>query len=121
MPEKKVIKLTPKQKKFCDKYIETWNATESAMQTYNCKSRNVARNIWPDNLAKPSIQGYLADKWDKAWLVIEQIMDDLENDKRIRLDSAKFIYEQTYWKAKQKVENEHYWKDWWPLEVKRQD
>jgi len=102
---KKEIKLTRKQKAFCDKYIETGNATESAMQTYNCKNRNVARNVWPDNLAKPSIKHYLQDKWDLAWEIIEKLMTKSKKED-IKLNSAKFIYEQAYWKAIQKNINE---------------
>lgn len=44
--------LTLKQSKFIDIYIQTGNATEAAMQAYNCKDRMVARNVGSENLAK---------------------------------------------------------------------
>ena len=45
-------KLTLKQRRWIKKYIETGNATEAAMQVYNCKNRNVAESIGSENLGK---------------------------------------------------------------------
>lgn len=53
-------KLTPKQKAFADYYIECGNATEAAKQAgYNPKS---ARQIGTENLSKPSISAYIAER-----------------------------------------------------------
>jgi phage terminase small subunit len=47
-------KLTPKQKLFCDYYIETGNATEAALKAgYSSKT---ARSIGAENLTKPYIK-----------------------------------------------------------------
>lgn len=44
--------LTLKQRKWIKKYIETGNATEAAMQVYDCKDRDSARALGSENLAK---------------------------------------------------------------------
>lgn len=49
---KVTAKLTPKQRKFYKVYAETLNATEAAMQSYDCKDRNVAKALGAENLAK---------------------------------------------------------------------
>lgn len=102
-------KLTPKQKKFADKYIELWNATEAAAQTYNVKDRAVAGAIAGENLQKPIIKGYIEAEWDEAKSVIQEIMRDKEAWPKTRLDASKFIYEQVNGKAVQKVEAKVEW------------
>lgn len=50
-------KLTPKQKAFCDYYLETGNQTEAAIKAgYSKKS---ARVIGQENMLKPAIKEYL--------------------------------------------------------------
>jgi len=49
---KDLPKLTVKQRKWLDVYIETGNATEAAMQAYNCKDRNSAKSIGFELLTK---------------------------------------------------------------------
>lgn len=52
--------LTPKQKAFADYYIECGNATEAAKRAgYSDKT---ARQIATENLTKPSICEYIADR-----------------------------------------------------------
>lgn len=54
------MKLTPKQKAFADEYLICGNATEAAKKAgYNPKS---ARQIATENLAKPSISAYIAER-----------------------------------------------------------
>lgn len=48
-------KLTIKQRRWIKAYIKTGNATEAAMQVYDCKDRNSASVIGTENLAKLSI------------------------------------------------------------------
>lgn len=53
-------KLTPKQKAFADEYLKCGNATEAARNAgYNRKS---ARQIATENLSKPSISAYIAER-----------------------------------------------------------
>lgn len=54
------MKLTEKQKRFCDYYIETGNATEAAIRAgYSAKT---ARFIGAENLTKPNIKNYIDNK-----------------------------------------------------------
>ena len=54
------MNLTPKQKKFCEYYIQSGNATDAARKAgYSKKS---AEAIGLENLGKPGIQGYIAQR-----------------------------------------------------------
>lgn len=54
------MKLTEKQKRFADYYIETGNATESARRAgYSAKT---ARAIGQENLTKPDIRTYIDER-----------------------------------------------------------
>lgn len=52
--------LTPKQKAFAEAYIETGNATEAARRAGY--SEKTARYIGAENLTKPVISKYIADR-----------------------------------------------------------
>lgn len=52
-------KLTPKQKAFCDYYIETGNATEAYKKAYKCNNDTTARTNANKNLQKPTIKAYI--------------------------------------------------------------
>lgn len=54
------MKLTERQKKFCDYYIETGNATESAIKAGY--SEKTAAVIGTENLIKPNIKTYINEK-----------------------------------------------------------
>ena len=62
------MKLTEKQKRFCDYYIETGNATEAAIKAGY--SQRTARFIGAENLTKPNIKLY-----------IEQRLKELEDER----------------------------------------
>lgn len=51
------MKLTEKQKRFADYYIETGNATEAAIRSGY--SRRTAKEMGYENLTKPHIKGYI--------------------------------------------------------------
>jgi len=97
-------KITKKQLKFCKEYIETDNATEAAARVYKVKNRHTARVMWSENLAKPVIKAYLDAFGDEAGETIVDIMRKSKRD-NIKLDSAKYVYDQVHWKATQKTEN----------------
>ena len=52
--QKKRPPKTPKERSFAREYIKTGNATEAASRAYDTKSRDVARNIGSQNVAKLS-------------------------------------------------------------------
>jgi len=52
--------MTPKQQKFCDEYIKTGNATQSAINAgYSPKT---AKSIGAENLTKPDLKKYIDSK-----------------------------------------------------------
>lgn len=55
-------KLTDKQKKFADLKLETGNATQSALKTYDTEDYDTAKSIGHENLTKPHIIAYLESK-----------------------------------------------------------
>lgn len=65
------MKLTTKQQRFADYYIQTGNATESAIKAGY--SKKTARSIGQENLTKPDIKKYI-DKVNKK-LEDERIAD----------------------------------------------
>ena len=57
MPESNEIKLTPKQKLFCEAYLRTLNGTQSALEAGYSKAS--ASTIASENLKKPNINKYI--------------------------------------------------------------
>lgn len=51
--------LTYKQKKFCEAYIVSHNATESAIKAGY--SRKTAKSVGCENLTKPDVKAYIAE------------------------------------------------------------
>ena len=99
---KKEYKLTRKEQLRADDYLESNNATQSALKTYNTTSTNTAGNIGSTNLSKPKIKHYLADKSEQAGSNIEQIANDRKVKVDTRLKANVFIYEQVHGKAEGK-------------------
>ncbi|PFG85344.1 terminase small subunit [Lactococcus lactis] len=52
--------MTPKQQKFCDEYIKTGNATQSAVSAGY--SQKTAYSIGTENLKKPELKNYIDSK-----------------------------------------------------------
>ncbi len=57
------MKLTERQKAFCDYYIETLNATEAARRAGY--SEKTAKEIGCENLTKPNIQAYIQERMEQ--------------------------------------------------------
>jgi len=57
------VKLTERQKAFCDYYIETLNATEAARRAGY--SEKTAKEIGCENLTKPNIQAYIQERMEQ--------------------------------------------------------
>lgn len=55
--------MTPKQKAFADYYIQTGNATEAAKKAGY--SEDTARQIGAENLSKPAISEYIAERMEE--------------------------------------------------------
>lgn len=73
------MKLTVKQQRFADYYIETGNATESAVRAGY--SKKTARVIGQENLTKPAIKNYIDERMselaDKRVAKQEEILETL--------------------------------------------
>ncbi len=91
-------RLTLKQLKFVQLYIETGNATKAAMEAYRCKNENVAKSVGSENLTKPDI-AFEIDKYrKKGGLSIQKAINAIndgydaekkgEPDYNVRLRSA---------------------------------
>lgn len=93
--------ITKKQKEFADEYLQTGNATQSALKVYDTDSLDVAKSIGSENLTKPNVEKYLQEKSLKAAEVINEIMIHGEND-NVRLNAAKDVLDRAGFKATEK-------------------
>lgn len=73
------MKLTPKQQAFADYYLETGNATESAIKAGY--SKKTAKEIGCENLTKPNIKNYIDERMkamnDKRIAKAEEVLEYL--------------------------------------------
>ncbi len=91
-------RLTLKQLKFIQIYIETGNATKAAMTAYRCKNENTAKSLGSENLTKPDIACEIEKYRKEGGLSIQKainaINDGYEAEKKgspdhnVRLRSA---------------------------------
>ena len=56
------MKLTEKQKAFCDYYIESLNATESYKRAYNCKKQATAETNSSRLLSNAKVKSYVDER-----------------------------------------------------------
>lgn len=75
--------LTLKQRKWLDVYLQTGNATEAAMQVYDCKDRNSASVIGTENLAKLSYLDFLEEAGLTDKLLLDKLKEGLESKRFI--------------------------------------
>ena len=105
MKQNKVLpKLTRKQEAFVKGLVNNpqASATEIANQTYNVKSRLVAKSIATENMSKPAILQHLVANSERAEQVI---VDLLKADKdEVKLAASKDILDRVHGKATQKIE-----------------
>ena len=94
MPQTDGIKLSPKQKLFCEEYAKTKNATRSAINAGY--SEKTAKEMGYENLTKPHIQEYLNELYAEALgnapegtiATLEEIMEFHTNVMRNKLEDA---------------------------------
>lgn len=75
--------LTLKQAKWLKIYLETGNATEAAMQSYDCKDRDSAKTIGWENLTKLDYSDFLEEAGITDKLLQEKILEGLDSTKPI--------------------------------------
>lgn len=95
--EKLRNKLTFKQRKFVEVYIQTGNATESAMQAYDIKDRNSAAVIGFENLRKLNIAEFLEESGVTDKRLADKINEGLDAKKRVRdYETGEISYDPDY-------------------------
>ena len=91
------MKVTEKQKRFADYYIETGNATESARRAgYKGKNLN---NVASENLAKVGVKSYIDEKLkilqDERTASAKEVLEFLTKSMRGELDEEIVVVEGT--------------------------
>ena len=91
-------RLTLKQLKFIQRYLETKNATQAAMEVYRCKNLRVAAVLGSENLTKPDIACEIDKYRKKGGLSIQKAINAINDaydaekkggpDHNVRLRSA---------------------------------
>ena len=91
------MKLTEKQKRFADYYIETGNITEAAVKAGY--SKKTARVIGQENLLKPAIKGYIDEKLeamqDERTASAKEVLEFLTNSMRGEIKEEVVVVEGT--------------------------
>ena len=91
------MKLTEKQKRFADYYIETGNITEAAVKAGY--SKKTARVIGQENLQKPAIKSYIDEKLetmqDERTASAKEVLEFLTKSMRGELDEEVVVIEGT--------------------------
>lgn len=112
---KPTYKLTRKQKAFADELINNpkISATQAALKHYGKSDKPIsydtARNISSENLAKPSVISYLAQKNDLVEEVLINTLTDWGREQNTRkreiaVDVGKYVHDKIHGKATQRVE-----------------
>ena len=73
----KWYRLTPKQKLFCDYFLQSLNGVQSAFKVYKAKNYNSAAVIASENLIKPNITAYLTIQFAKFEITPDETMAHL--------------------------------------------
>ena len=91
------MKLTEKQKRFADYYIETGNITEAAVKAGY--SKKTARVIGQENLLKPAIKGYIDEKLeamqDERTASAKEVLEFLTKSMRGKIKEEVVVVEGT--------------------------
>ncbi len=75
--------LTLKQRKWLKLYLENGNATESAMQVYDCQDRDSAGQIGYENLRKLDYEDFLEEAGITDKLLQNKIMEGLDANRTV--------------------------------------
>jgi len=75
--------LTLKQRKWLKLYLELGNATEAAMQVYDCKDRNSAAQIGYENLRKLDYEDFMEEAGITDHLLQQKIIEGLDANRTI--------------------------------------
>jgi phage terminase small subunit len=95
----KTRKITPKQEKFVEEYVQSGNGVQSALIAYDTDKYNVAKTIACENMTKPYVVQAIDEKKrdlmqefkDNAYRMYAVLIDVLENtnNQKLKVDIAK--------------------------------
>lgn len=77
------MELTLKQRKWLKLYLGLGNATEAAMQSYDCKDRESAAQIGYENLRKLDYTGFLEEGGITDNLMLKKIAEGLDANRTV--------------------------------------
>lgn len=94
-------RLTQKEKKFADTFIDTGNGTKSALVAYDTEDENTAAVIASRTLSKDKVQNYIHSKAEKAAEIVFTIAQHGDSD-GVRLAASKDILDRAGFKPTEK-------------------
>lgn len=77
------MKLTLKQRRWLKLYLELGNATEAAMQSYDCKDRESAAQIGYENLRKLDYTDFLEEAGITDNLLLKKTVEGLDANRTV--------------------------------------
>lgn len=83
-------KITHKQRKFADSYLQHGNGTQAVLAVYDTTDPAVAAPMASENLSKPNVRQYLEDRAHVAASIVFQLANHGESD-NIKLAASKDI------------------------------
>lgn len=87
-------KLTRKQKKFADAYIEGESGVQAALKSYDTKDYNSANVIAVENLQKLTVREYIESKAEVAAGVVFTLATSATNE-TVKLNASKDILDRS--------------------------
>lgn len=97
-------RLSLKEKKFADKFLETGNGVKAALEAYDTVNYNTAGVMAHENLKKHKIIEYIQSKAKNAASVIFELSQHSDND-NVRLNASKDILDRSGFKPVEKTQN----------------
>ncbi|MBI4097628.1 MAG: terminase small subunit [Candidatus Levybacteria bacterium] len=77
------MNLTLKQRNWLKLYLETGNATEAAVQSYDCKDRESAAQVGYENLRKLDYRDFLEEAGITDELLLRKIAEGLDANRTV--------------------------------------
>lgn len=97
-------KLSPKEKAFADDYLETGNATRSALKVYDTEDPNTAGVIGHSNLRKAKIQHYLENEVEEVKKNMLHLALNAEQE-NVQVSAGKDVLDRALGKAQQHIDH----------------
>lgn len=96
--------LTPKRKKFADKYIETGNGTHAALEAFDVTNENSAAAAASRALRSVKVREYLASRSERAAIRVVELSEQDDN-RPVALSASKDILDRAGFNVVEKTLN----------------